>query len=104
MPIDEIALQKERSRGLRAQQLLENDLLNEAFDVLKDAYVEHWQATPIADVQGREKLFLAVNVLGKVRQQVETVISRGKMAAAELKQMADEVARTAERKKRFGIV
>jgi hypothetical protein len=51
-------------------------------------------------VSGREKLFLAINIVGKVRDHLTAVLSNGKLAAAELKALAD----TAERKKRFGII
>jgi len=51
-------------------------------------------------VAGREKLFLAINIVGKVRDHLNAVIANGKLAQAELK----ELAQVAERRKRFGIL
>lgn len=62
--------------------------------------MERWRATHIDDERGREKLFIAVNVVGKVRTHLSTVIANGHVAAKQL----DELARDAERRKRFGIV
>ncbi|MEH2501234.1 hypothetical protein V1290_000045 [Bradyrhizobium sp. AZCC 1578] len=97
---DEIALQKATARAARAQRLLEDELLAEAFTSLESSYTSAWRATTIDDVSGREKLFLAINIVGKVRDHLTTVVNNGKLAAKELKDLAE----TAERKKRFGIL
>lgn len=98
--IDESKLTQDAARAVRAQNLLENDILTEAFKALEDAYTAAWRATLIDDVSGREKLFLAINVVGKVKDHLNAVVSNGKIAQAELKALAE----TAERKKRFGII
>ena len=98
--IDEHKLLRDNSRALGAQALLENDLLTEAFKTLEDSYTAAWRNTMIDDVSSREKLFLAINIVGKVRDHLTTAVVNGKLAQAELKQLAD----TAERKKRFGIL
>ena len=84
----------------RAQDLLDNELLTEAFKDLEDSYTAAWRATGIEDVGAREKLFLAINIVGKVRDHLTAIVTNGKLAQAELK----ELAQTAERRKRFGIV
>lgn len=98
--MSEEALTKAAARSARAQKLLDDELLKEAFSALEAAYIGAWRATTIEDVSGREKLFLAINIVGKVRDHLNTVVTDGKLAAAELKQLAE----TAERKKRFGII
>jgi hypothetical protein len=45
-------------------------------------------------------LFLAINIVGKLRDHLASVVANGKLAQAELK----ELAQTAERRKRFGIL
>lgn len=97
---DEHKLIRDAALASQAQSLIDNDLLKEAFAELERAYVERWRATHIDDAAGREKLFIAVNVVGKVRDHLNAILSNGKLAEAELKQIAD----TAERKKRFGII
>lgn len=98
--IDEDALSQAAAKAARAQSLLGNELLTEAFDALEASYTVAWRSTTIDDVSGREKLFLAINIVGKVRDHLHSVANNGKLAAAELRQLAE----TAERKKRFGIV
>lgn len=97
---DEDALSQAAARAARAQNLLDNELLTEAFAGLESAYTSAWRATTIDDVSGREKLFLAINIVGKVRDHLTAIVSNGKLAAKELKDLAD----TSERKKRFGIL
>jgi hypothetical protein len=89
-----------QARGARAADLLNNDLLKEAFQTLEEAYIKTWRETDATNQIGREKLFIAVNVVGKVREHLETVVSSGKVAAAQLKLLAQET----ERKKRFGVI
>jgi hypothetical protein len=71
-------------RGARAKALLENDLLREAFDKLEDDYTAAWKTWPAADTQGRERLWQAVNVLGKVRGHLARVVADGRLAQREL--------------------
>lgn len=94
---DETALSLAAAKGARAQILLDNELLTEAFTGLEASYISAWRATKIEDVTGREKLFLAINVVGKVKQHLTVIVSDGKLAAAELRALAE----TAEREKRW---
>jgi hypothetical protein len=98
--IDESKLDQAAAKAIRAQELLDNELLMEAFRGLEDGYIAAWRATRIEDVAAREKLFLAINVVGKVRDHLTGILTNGKLAQAELK----ELAQTAERRRRFGIV
>jgi hypothetical protein len=97
---DESKLEQDVTKARRAQELLENELLSAAFTGLEDSYIAAWRATGIEDVGGREKLFLAINIVGKVRDHLTAIVTGGKLAQAELK----ELAQLAERRKRFGIV
>jgi hypothetical protein len=100
MMTDEANLNEMATRGVRVEQLLDNELLAEAFTALEASYISAWRATGIDDTTGREKLFLAINIVGKVRDHLGAVVANGKLAEAELK----ELARVAERRKRFGIL
>ncbi len=97
---DENRLDRAAAKGIRAQELLDNELLTEAFKGLEDDYTAAWRATTIDDVAAREKLFLAINIVGKVRDHLAATVANGKLAQAELK----ELAQVTERRKRFGIV
>lgn len=97
---DETTLERAAARAARAEALLDDELLNESFDALEQSYVAAWRATTVDDAAGREKLFLAINIVGKVRGHLAGVVANGKLARAELKELAE----TAERRKRFGII
>ena len=97
---DENRLDQAAAKAARAQDLLDDALLSEAFRALEESYTSAWRATVIDDVPGREKLFLAINIVGKVRDHLIAIVANGKLAQAELK----ELAQTAERKRRFGIL
>jgi hypothetical protein len=93
-------LAHDTGRALRANQLLDDELLVEAFKMLEEAYTLGWRNTTLEDAAGREKLFLAVNIVGKVRGHLALIVRNGKLAQAEL----NEIAAAAQRKKRFGII
>ena len=80
--------------------MIDNELLTEAFQGLEENYTAAWRASTIDDVGAREKLFLAINIVGKVRDHLTAIVTNGKLAQVELK----ELAQTAERRKRFGIL
>ncbi len=94
---DESKLDLAAARARRAENLLKDDLLQECFKTLEDAYVQKWRTTDVLAVAEREKLFLAINVIGKVRDHLTSVLNDGKLAAAELKELAN----LAERKRLF---
>ena len=98
--MDEIRLGEAAAKATRAQDLLDNELLSEAFKDLEHSYTSAWRATGIDEVGAREKLFLAINIVGKVRDHLVAVVTNGKLAQAQLK----ELAQVAERRKRFGIL
>jgi|ERR1700730_1406546 hypothetical protein len=98
---DESRLDQAAAKALRAQELIDNELLSETFKALEDTYTAAWRATTIDDAAAREKLFLlAINIVGKVRDHLASVVANGRLAEAELK----ELVQVAERRKRFGIV
>lgn len=97
---DEIELQKAVTRAQRAGTLLQNELLDEAFKTLEQSYIEFWRQTKPEDQLGREKAFIAINVVGKVKDHLQRVIENGRLAQADLNKLHADT----ERKKRFGII
>jgi len=97
---DENRLDQAVAKAQRAQELLDNELLIEAFAMLEENYTSAWRVTTIDDVAGREKLFLAINIVAKVRNHLSATVSNGKLAQAELR----DLVQVAERKRRFGIL
>lgn len=97
---NEDKLIRDAGRAIRARQLLEDEMLVDAFKTLEEAYTLGWRNTFAGDTAAREKLFLAVNIVGKVRDHLQNAVINGKLAQAEL----EEIARVAERKRLFGII
>jgi hypothetical protein len=85
---DELALNKAAERGARAQRLLEDDLLVEAFEMLDRDYSRAWRATAARDTDARERLWQAVQVVAKVRDHLIRVINGGKLAQRQINELA----------------
>lgn len=89
-----------RNRAAQAETLVNNELLSEGFKELEAAYIQAWRQTNPHDERAREKLYLAVNVIGKIKDHLQSVITNGKIADAELNELIEQQKRT----KRFGII
>ena len=63
----------------RAQQLLNDTLFNEAFDVVEERCIEEWQLTNVHDVETRENAFKMLQAARAVRNQVRSYIDDGKL-------------------------
>jgi hypothetical protein len=85
--MSEDKLQVSISLGARAEALIKNELLQEAFKKLEDDYVAAWKTWPAADAAGRERLWQAVNVLGKVKDHLSHIVSDGKLAQRQLSEL-----------------
>jgi len=88
------------SRAAQARDLLSHELLTEAFKTLEASYSDAWRTSSVDQVDAREKLFLAINIVGKVRDHLSAVLNNGKLAKREL----DDLIATADRRKKFGII
>ena len=93
-------LLEQRNRAARAEALVNDELLSEGLDNLEAAYIQAWRLTSPENQMAREKLYLAVNVVGKIKQHLQTVITDGKLADAELKELIE----VQERRKKFGLI
>ena len=93
----EIKLNADMARRARAEALMGNELLQEAFARLEERYIEEWRVSQFRDTDARERLWQAVNILGKVKDHLAKIVRDGKLAQREIDQLA-------EKRKRFGIV
>lgn len=75
-------------RGNRAREVLENESFEWAFETLKTEIIESWQKAPEQDPQGREKLWLSLKLLQKVRSNLQARLETGKLATLELQHQA----------------
>ena len=88
--MDEIKLGIAQHKGIRAQELLENTLLQETFQYLEQTYLEAWKNTKALDTVSREKLWQAIQILGIVQEQLKRYVADGKIAAADLRRLSEE--------------
>lgn len=95
--MDEGKLRLEEQRGAQAQALLDNELLREAFAGLRQDYMRAWEATGARETDARERLWQAVQIVGKVESHLRAVADTGKLSRRQL----DDIAKLGE--KRLGI-
>jgi hypothetical protein len=86
--IDDDRLQRDAARGARAKALLEDELVAEAFTKLEAEYIAAWKGWRANDIDGRERLWLAVNLIGQVRDHLGRIIAGGKLAERQLQEIA----------------
>ena len=82
-------LELAKSRAARAQALANDDLLKEAFTTLEAEYTEFWKATPVRDQDARERVWQAIQVIGKVKGHLQTIIDDGKIANKRIAELND---------------
>lgn len=90
MAVDEARLQEARARGMRAEALINDELLSEAFKTLEATYIKAWSATDAAQADSREHFWRAVQILGDVRGHLMKAIANGKVAQRELTDLANK--------------
>jgi hypothetical protein len=69
---------EERER--RAQSLINDPLLNEAFDVLKEDLMNRWNHSGSTDLQARESIWLAMRLLDRIHGHINSIVETGHMA------------------------
>ena len=73
--------------GQRAHQLLEDPLLKQAFEDLLETYKLEIFHTSFADDEKRRSLWMAYNMLDKIRGHLQSIMESGKLAQKDLEQL-----------------
>jgi len=84
---DEFALRRDTEKAVRAQALMDDETLKDAFARLESAYIEEWRTTGARDNDARERLWIAINVVGKVREHLGRLVAGGKVAQKQLDEL-----------------
>lgn len=71
-------------RAERARRLLEDDLVKEAREQIERTLWETFKASPLRDVEGREKLRLMQDVADKFFGYLAAVVQDGELAKLEI--------------------
>lgn len=88
-----MSTEEDIKRGELAQALLNNPLLTEILEGLKDTYIERWLSSNPEDVEGRERLFIAVNVVDDFSRNLRVVVENGKLTKAIFKRKVEKAER-----------
>ena len=83
-------------RAEKAEALLRNELLTEAFDYLEQQFIQAWRSSGIGEAEDRERIYQLSQNLEALKGYFQTVISDGKMAQSQI----DEVKRRSTFNKR----
>lgn len=76
------------ARGARAKELMDSELLKDIFARIEADCIAGWCATSARDTDARERLWVAVQVIGLVRDHLVIIANDGKLAQAELDRLA----------------
>ena len=79
--------EKQIQQGQRAKQLLDDPLLKEAFEYLSDQYKTEIFNTSYNDHDQRQVLWMAYNMLDKIKGHLVSVMETGKLASSELENL-----------------
>ena len=96
---NEHKLHRDVNRAAQAEALIHNEMLQDAFVGLDTDYVKAWRETSARDTDARERLWQAVQVVGKVRDHLTKFIVDGKLAQRQIDDLVEKKSRLAK----FGL-
>ena len=67
-------------RARHANNLLQNDLFKEAFDVLREDLMSRWSHSGSTESEARESIWLAMRLLDRVQSHISSIVETGRMA------------------------
>lgn len=76
--------EQESRRGEQARRLLEEPLLQEAFATVESSLRDAWTATSDEAAAERERLWLMLKLLGRVRAHLTDAMETGKLSDRQL--------------------
>ena len=69
----------EEDRAGRAQNLLNDVLFNEAFDVLKKDLMGRGESSGSTELEARESIWLAMRLLDRLQGHIKSIVETGHM-------------------------
>ena len=68
---------EERER--RAQSLMNDPLLTESFDTLREDLMNRWIHSGSTDLEARESIWLAIRLLERIHGHIKSIVETGHM-------------------------
>jgi len=72
-------LMSDLQREEKAQNLLNNELFQEAFEILKKDLMNRWSASGSTELEARESIWLAMRLLDKIYGHLTSIVETGHM-------------------------
>ena len=72
--------EKELERAARAKALIENELLKEAFTLMRENLIASWETSKAMDQDAREKAWQMMKVVNEVERHLHNVLQTGMVA------------------------
>lgn len=83
-------LMEEQTRGQRAQELLDNEVLTEALDAIEAEVIAQWENCPARDSAGKEALWQLFKTSKKFRGLLVGYVQTGKLASDNLRRIEEQ--------------
>lgn len=80
MRVDEFKVREAAARGARAEELMRNEAFTEAFEQVRDVYMDAWRNSDSLDVERRERCHVAVCLLDDIKNQILSTVRNGAAA------------------------
>lgn len=75
------------ARGVRAQQILDEPLVQEAIDLIESQCLQQWKDSPARDTEGRERIWMMVKMAQQFKRHFEAAVTDGKLAQHEVAEL-----------------
>lgn len=81
---------EEQTRGQRASELLDNELLQETLDAIRAEVIKQWSECPARDAQGKEALWQLHKMAEKFENILKGYVQTGVLASDNLKRYEEQ--------------
>ena len=69
----------DEQREQKANNLLNNPLFNEAFEVLRKDLMNRWESSGSTELEARESIWLAMRLLDRLHGHIQSIVETGHM-------------------------
>lgn len=76
-------MSNEEQRGEHAKTLLEDYMIDEAFESIREEILSAWEHSDNTDVTARETAYISLKLLSRLRTYFESVVTTGEFVKSE---------------------
>lgn len=99
--MDDQKLKQEQERGWKAQELIDNELLQKALSAIEEEVISQWEVCPARDKDGKEALWQLYKTSKKFRTLLLGYVQTGKLATDNLQRYEESRVRQLARRVGF---